>query len=206
MRYELMLPHQIRKAIKENWPVGAAARRARVSRRAHGGRHGHAGGDQDARPRSRRRWTSSSCRRSTTARRATRSSRRRATARSMSRPTRLIPFAREMFTRPAADRLPQHPLLHPPPDREFRRRHADRPRLQVCGARQAIFDYLGARARRRLVGRQEDGRLLRQAGEAAPTPFNWIKGHPLMTPEIIAGLSLRPCRRGRDVADAGALP
>jgi hypothetical protein len=31
----------------------------------------------------------------------------------------------------AAHRLPQHPFLHPSPDGEFRRRHADRSRVQI---------------------------------------------------------------------------
>ena len=38
MRYELMLPHQIRAAIDEPLARRSAARRARIPRRAHGGR------------------------------------------------------------------------------------------------------------------------------------------------------------------------
>ena len=49
MRYELMLPHQIRTAIDERLAGRAAARRARIPRRAHGGRHGHARRHQNPR-------------------------------------------------------------------------------------------------------------------------------------------------------------
>ncbi len=39
---------------------------------------------------------------------------------------------------------------------------------------------------------------------AGEDPFNWIRIHPLMTPEIIAELSVRPCRDRGNLADAGA--
>ena len=65
----------------------------------------------------------------------------------------LAPFAQDTVQRPAAHRLSQHPFLHPSPDREFRRRHADRPRLQV---RRAAGDLRlpGKEPRRGLVGRR----------------------------------------------------
>jgi len=53
------------------------------------------------------------------------------------------------------------------------------------GARQAIFAYLEAERGEGWWGKSDmsDYYVRQSAGE---DPFNWIKGHPLMTPEIIA--------------------
>jgi len=53
------------------------------------------------------------------------------------------------------------------------------------GARQAIFDFLG---HERGEGWWGDAKMADYYSQHATgaDPFNWIKGHPLMTPEIIA--------------------
>ena len=64
---------------------------------------------------------------------------------------RLAPFAEGLFFSLLRDRLSQHPRDHPSPDREFRRRNADGPRVQVGGAAGGL-PFHGKGERRGLVG------------------------------------------------------
>jgi len=53
------------------------------------------------------------------------------------------------------------------------------------GARQAIFDFLQIERGEGWWGEKEMAAYYAQH-QSGSDPFNWIKGHPLMTPEIIA--------------------
>ena len=97
----------------------------------------------------------------------------------------LAPFAEALFFSLLQDRFPQHPRDHPSPDREFHRGHADRPRIQD-----------------RLAGRRSSASSRGERGEgwwgnektanyyaehaAGNNPFNWVQVHALMSPEIMA--------------------
>ena len=72
-------------------------------------------------------------------------------------------------------------------------------------ARQAIFAFLeGERGEGWWGNEKMADYYARQAG--GDDPFSWIQGHPLLTAEMIRRLPVRSCRPGRDLADDGPVP
>ena len=70
--------------------------------------------------------------------------------------------------------------------------------------RQAIFRFLEEKSGEGWWGDEKMAAYYAEH-EAGRNPFNWIHVHSLMTSRNHGRISLRPCRAGRDVADAGAL-
>ena len=71
--------------------------------------------------------------------------------------------------------------------------------------RQAIFRFIETRKRRGLVGQREDGELLRRA-RGRQQPVQLGAGASADVARDHGAISVRPCRARRDVADDGAVP
>ena len=182
----------------------AAARRARISRRAHGGRHGHAGGRQDARTRregDRPRhpaalllWRGELRGRAAGGQRLGAG---RTAARWRRSPRRCSSACSGSASATSMRSSTTRPRISPPACRPIS------PSSRPAGRRSSASSK-GRAAKAGGATRRWPTYYAEHA--AGNNPFNWVQVHPLMTPEIIARVPVRPCRPGRDVADDGALP
>ena len=153
---------------------------------------------------SRRRSTSSSCRPSTTARRATRSSRRRATARCRSAATswRRLPRRCSSACSGSASAT-STAIIHHQTENFAAGMPTDLAFKSAGPAGDLPLHREGER--RGLVGQRGDGGLLCRA-RGGQQSVQLDPGAPADDAGDPCELSLRPCRRGRDLADDGALP
>ena len=71
--------------------------------------------------------------------------------------------------------------------------------------RQAIFRFIEKESGEGWWGNEKMATYYAEHA-AGNNPFNWIRVHPLMTPEIMAEYPFDHAGAGRDVADDGALP
>ena len=115
----------------------------------------------------------------------------------------LVPFAKAMFARPAAHRLPKHTRRRPSSDREFRRPACRLTSPSSSPPGRPSSPFLNGSAER-AGGGTEKWPTITRSNPAGDDPFNWIKTHPADDARRHGRLPFRSRRRGRNVAYHGA--